>query len=61
MAAQKGRKTISVNWPEKLVEFINGPVKEHTKLKVSATSELAVEKYLKEVGLWEDYVEFCKN
>lgn len=58
MGAQKGRKTFSVNWPEKLHEFVNTQLREETKLKISASTELAMEKHLKEIGLWEQYQEF---
>jgi len=54
----KKYKGSSVYWPEKLIQFVQGPMKDRTKLKLSPMAEVAMEAYIKEQGLWNEFQNF---
>lgn len=53
--AAKERASTSITWSESLLNFIQGPVFDKTRIKLSQISELAMEAWLKENGYWEQY------
>jgi hypothetical protein len=55
---ENARKNVSVSWPTSLIEFVQGPLFEKTKLKQSYSSEKAMEDFIKEQGMWEEYEKF---
>lgn len=53
--AGKERASTSITWSESLLNFIQGPVFDKTRIKLSQISELAMEEWLKENGYWDQY------
>lgn len=56
--ARKDYIATSLYIPVKLKRFLDGPVKEETKMKLSPYGELAIEEKLKRDGQWEAYQKF---
>lgn len=56
--AAKDRASTSITWSESLLNFVQGPVFDKTRIKLSQISELAMEAHLKEIGMWDEYLQF---